>query len=83
MVLPKLPIIEWINSPQLEGHAVDVLNEGPLFWNTYYLWEGELDFQLLQHDQEFKILPDYPTLVERAVKISEAHNRELSRQYGV
>ena len=80
MILPKLPIIEWAALPS-ESHQISILNEGPIFWNTYFFWGGDLNFKLLRHDMEFQILPEYPNLLQEALAWSEQNNRQLIKRF--
>lgn len=48
--LPKFPIIEYIDAGEaLDNLLVDHLNWMPYVWNTYHLWRGSFDFELI-HD---------------------------------
>jgi hypothetical protein len=79
--LPKYPVIEHITFGALEPRLADWLNAHPLFWNTYYLWEGTLRWRLLEHDKDFSILRDYPQQIEQAIQRSYDQTRRWGERY--
>jgi len=63
-VCPKYHVIEHVQLT--EQNLYDKLNEGPLYWNTYFWWEGRLPFKAYQHELDFEIGHDYGMLLTRA-----------------
>ena len=81
MFLPKYPVLEHIDLGEWEPRLIEALNSHPLFWNTYYFWEGKLKFRLLEHDKDFRILKDYPQRVMAAVEQSLKHTRQIAARF--
>ena len=67
MFIPKYPLIEHLDFGAAEGILVDALNTSPMFWNTYFVWEGGLRCQLLQNGREFGLGQDYDRVLLNAV----------------
>lgn len=68
--LPKYPVIEYLDFGAEDEYIIELLNQGALHWNTYYLWENEINFQYLQHDSEFKVQENYLEVIKEALSIS-------------
>jgi hypothetical protein len=81
MFLPKYPLGEHVDFGNLENQLVDWLNAHPLYWNTYYFWEGTLRYRLLEHDKDFRILRDYSRLIVGAIQQSHARTKEIAAKY--
>jgi len=79
LILPKAPVIEHLEFTD-ESVTVNLLNQGPLHWNTYFFWEGDLKFRLLQHDRDFKLQSNYGELLIRAIQQSGASNLAIAGQ---
>ena len=75
----KAPMIEYLDFSG-EDKLIELLNAGPLHWNTYFLWEGELKFRLLQHDLDFKLQSNYPDVLGRAVQKTFESNTALAKR---
>lgn len=71
-VVAKWPFIETIDSPQLDEQLADLLNDGPLHWNTYFAWRGKLPFRIYRHEVDYMIGEHYGELLDRAVNESIA-----------
>jgi hypothetical protein len=81
LLLPKYPIIEHLAIGDSEAQLAEWLNTHPLFWNTYYFWEGALRYRLLEHDRDFRILKDYPQRVAQAIQRSYEHTRQIAAKF--
>jgi hypothetical protein len=81
MFLPKYPIVEHIDLGKLEGRLAEWLNAHPLYWNTYFFWEGTLRYRVLEHDKDFRILKDYSQRIVAAIQQSHERTRELAEKY--
>jgi hypothetical protein len=81
MFLPKYPIVEHIDLGELEGRLAEWLNAHPLYWNTYYFWEGTLRYRVLEHDKDFRILKDYPQRIVAAIQQSHERTRQIAAKY--
>jgi Methyltransferase domain len=81
MFLPKYPIIEHIDLGQWDAQLTELLNRHPLYWNTYYFWNGTLKYRLLEHDKDFRILKDYPQRVMAAIEQSREYTRQIAAKY--
>jgi hypothetical protein len=81
MFLPKYPVIEHLDLEDVESQLVERLNAHPVYWNTYFFWEGSLRFRLLEHDKDYHILRDYPHRLIEAIQRSMESSREIARKY--
>lgn len=81
MFLPKYPFMEHLNFGEAEAQMIGILNADPIFWNTYFFWEGSLPYRLLQHDQEFRIAADYATLLLSAAQESLQHTNQVAARH--
>jgi len=79
--IPKYPYIEYLDFGEAEGHMIRMLNSDPMFWNTYFFWDGSLPYQVLNHDQEYRISVDYNRILINAVKKSYLHTKQIAAQY--
>jgi len=77
----KYPFIEYLNFGEAEAQLVGVLNADPMFWNTYFFWDGSLPYRALQHDQGFRIAPDYQQVLLKAAQSSVEHTRQIAARY--
>lgn len=80
LFLPKLPLIEYLQFGR-EEQIAELLNAGPLFWNTYFSWHGTLHARQLEHEQGFDLRVPGNNLgaqVVRALKQTVAHTVRLS-----
>lgn len=69
--LPKYPAVEYIDlGPDMENRLVDVLNNHPIAWNTYFSWTGSFNIQLLRHDVDFDLRKTYAQVIVRAINAS-------------
>ena len=83
--LPKVPLIEYVTFGDKgdDQPMRDLLNAGPLNWNTYFFWEGELKYHLLQHDRDFRYQHHYGQMLSNAMAESAAANAALAKQLGL
>lgn len=66
----KYPIVDYLNfhdEPMLRA-----LRMGPKYWNTYYLWEGAINFAHRQSPLDFDIQRDYGAMLADACHQSKA-----------
>jgi hypothetical protein len=78
--LAKPPMLEHLEFTG-EGELIKLLNAGPLHWNTYFFWEGELRFRMLQHDQDFKLQSNLAQVLERGVQRCVQSNNALAARF--
>ena len=71
------PILEHVDLGELESQLAQWLNAHPLYWNTYFFWEGTLRYRLLEHDKDFRILKDYPQRLVAAIQQSRQRTKEI------
>lgn len=77
----KYPLIEFIRLD--EAHVTGRLREGPAYWNTYYLWDGHIDFKHVESPQDFDIPREYPRILTEALNGSiDATGRFFRRVAG-
>ncbi|HEY2415494.1 MAG TPA: methyltransferase domain-containing protein [Pirellulaceae bacterium] len=81
MFLPKYPILEHIEMEGVENKLIEQLNKHPLYWNTYFFWEGTLKYRLLEHDKDFRITRDYPQRVVQAIEQSRKNTVEIEKRF--
>lgn len=65
-VVAKYPIVEHMD---LNGSRV--LRDGPLHWNTYFSWTGQLPYKVHRHEVDYQISTGYGALLDRALKESQ------------
>lgn len=70
-VVGKFPFIEHVNLEAGEEALADLLNSGPLYWNTYHSWTGPLEYRIWRHEMDFEVGPSYGQFLERALKESQ------------
>jgi len=75
--LPKYPLIEYLNLDKEEENIIDFLNQSPLYWNSYYLWENQIKFRFLQHDSEFKVQENYLNVIENALEVASMNALDI------
>lgn len=76
-IAAKYPIVE-ISESFGAGRFED-LNAGPLHWNTYVFWNGDLEWKLLEHDVDFKVWDgSYERILGRAIELSLERNDRLA-----
>ena len=81
--VPKYPIIECLDFQEQEGHFVSLLNASPLYWNTYFLWEGALEIKFFQHGRNFLIHKNYETMLVEACAASAEECVKLALNYHI
>jgi hypothetical protein len=81
MLAPKYPILEHLSFGETEAQIVSILNSHPLFWNTYYFWEGVLCYRLLEHDKDYRIAVDYGKKIVQATHQSYEHTKRIAARY--
>jgi len=52
--LTKYPLVEHLNLSQ-EKTIVELMRQGPAYWNSYYLWENEIELEYKQLDIDYTI----------------------------
>ena len=70
----KFPIIEYVgdDADSSDDMIAVILRVGALYWNTYHLWEGSINFRHLQCPQDFDITTGYAELLRTAMTESKA-----------
>jgi hypothetical protein len=63
----KYPVIEHIDFSD-EAGLENALRKDPLLWNTYFLWEGGIRWQHLQHEVDYWITRNYAERVAESVE---------------
>jgi hypothetical protein len=76
--VPKYPIIEHYGLGDAESQVYDLLNQGPLHWNTYFFWNDAIKFRILSHDQEFKVASTYGNVIVDGLQKTIEHHARLS-----
>lgn len=61
----KYPLIEYIDRKD-DAQYVSILRQGPKYWNTYYLWENEINIRHLQSPLDFDVGQHYGQVVQLA-----------------
>lgn len=79
--IPKYPFIEYVNFGEADTQMIRLLNSEPMFWNTYFFWDGSLPYRVLNHDQEYRISVDYGKILINAVQKSFLHTKQIAAQY--
>lgn len=69
-LVTKYPLIEYL--PFKDEEIVGLLRAGPRYWNTYYLWSGEIKVVHKQNPLDFALPGDYPRILSEAVQKSKA-----------
>jgi hypothetical protein len=77
----KYPMIEYLNLGEAEAQLVGLLNTDPMFWNTYFFWDGSLSYRVLQHGQGFHIGPHYQQVLLKAAQSSVEQTRQVAARY--
>jgi len=69
--LPKYPLVEYLHlDEEMENRLVERLNQMPLAWNNYFLWNDEFQFVMLRHDRDFRLPDGYVEAILRGVNHS-------------
>src|SRR3954466_11822044 len=79
MFLPKYPIVEHIDLHDAENRLIELLNQHPLYWNTYFFWKGTLNYRLLEHDKDFRITRDYPQRILEAIEQAQKNTAAIAQ----
>ena len=70
-ILPKYPMIEFFTFLNMEDYNryKEMLENGDIYWNNYYFWNetSPPKVVLYRNDIDFKVIPDYFKLLERAI----------------
>jgi Methyltransferase domain len=64
--ISKFPFVEYLAFAD-EAVTEQLLRSGPRFWNTSYLWEGEVNFRHLQCPHDFAMPQDYGAMLVKAM----------------
>jgi hypothetical protein len=67
-LISKYPIIEYL---KFDEAAVDALLAQERYWNTYHLWEGEIEFEHRQSPLHYNIPRDYALILNEAIERSK------------
>ena len=77
-VLAKYPLVEHVTLN--EEALVEMLNAGPLYWNTYFSWAGPLEYRVHRHEVDYDIGFQYGELLDRAMQKSQESARRFSER---
>jgi hypothetical protein len=72
----KYPLIEYIGNEDDSQYA-SLLRQGPKYWNTYHLWEGELRTRHWQSPIDFNVGVEYRKILRHAA----AHSMSSSDDF--
>ena len=64
----KFPVVEYMDTAN-DTQIVSLLRSGPWYWNSYYLWEGQIS---QQRPLEFNMPGDYGSVLTGALHQSKA-----------
>ncbi len=65
----KYPIVEYFRFT--EEDAVSWLREGPVTWNTHFLWQDKIKFKHHQNGPDFEVTRDYASILKNAMDQSK------------
>ena len=68
----KYPLCEFLKIN--EDTLANALRGGPKHWNTYYLWDGAVNWKHRQNGIDYDLMRDYPMVVQDALRQGEASN---------
>ncbi|MBI5121049.1 MAG: methyltransferase domain-containing protein [Rhodospirillales bacterium] len=74
--LTKYPMVEYLRFED-EQKILGIMKQGPAFWNTYHLWDGEIDVEYTQHETDYSILTDYGSVISKAMDESIAATQQF------
>lgn len=83
-ILPKMPLIEHITFGN-EAKLAEMLQTGPLYWNTYHLWDEQtpLRYHLWRHGQDFLLIENYRDVINSAIRSAIDHCDAFATRLGV
>jgi hypothetical protein len=64
-LVSKYPLVETMELE--EALFLDLLRQGPMFWNTYFLWSDKLWFRHLQQQLDFNLPSGYADVLNEAL----------------
>jgi hypothetical protein len=64
-IVSKFPIVEYL---RFEEEQIDHLLSMEKYWNTHYLWEGEVKLRHLESPFDFQITRDYSMMLKQAIE---------------
>jgi SAM-dependent methyltransferase len=67
-LISKYPFIEYL---KFDEARIEELLAQERYWNTYHLWEGEIDFEHRQSPLHYNIPRDYALILQEAVERSK------------
>jgi hypothetical protein len=67
-VVAKWPFIEHVRFNDGEEILAELLNRGPLYWNTYHSWTGPLEYRVWRHEVDYDIGPGYGLVLDQAIR---------------
>lgn len=69
--ITKFPLVEYLSFAD-ESVTEQLLRSSPRYWNTYFLWEGDIKFSHLQCHLDFGMPQDYGAMLVKAQIQSKA-----------
>lgn len=76
----KYPLIEFIGAED-DGQYASILRQGPKYWNTYHLWEGELETRHYQSPLDFDVGQHYRQMLRFAAARSLSASDDFWEQH--
>lgn len=71
-VVGKFPLLEHVDiGKQNEETLAELLNAGPLHWNTYFAWTGKLQYRIYRNEVDFEVGKSYGDLIDKALRESQ------------
>ncbi|PAW79744.1 MAG: hypothetical protein B9S32_00005 [Verrucomicrobia bacterium Tous-C9LFEB] len=74
--LAKYPFIEYLCLS--DDEIANILRKDAFLWNSYYFWEGRIDWRLLQHEVDYTLGPEYKEAILKAVDAGVRNANEIS-----
>ncbi len=78
-LVTKYPLVEYLAAPddRLDGH----LKAGPKYWNTYFEWNGSINFKHVQSPQDFNVGVNYADVLNGALEEAQKATDEFWRGF--
>lgn len=76
--ISKFPFVEYLSFAD-EAVTEQLLRQGPRFWNTSYLWEGDIKVSHLQCPHDFAMPQDYGAMLVKAMVQAKSSTESFYR----
>jgi SAM-dependent methyltransferase len=81
-LLPKYPVIEAsIVSQEFEARIIRDLSTTPALWNSYFPWDGQLNFRTLEHLRDFDLVSQYGEMINNGIIASVKSTAAFLRDF--